>query len=175
MLRQGVRSLAVISRLGLGLVPSPPPHPQAQARSTEHQHTSTQTHNRKHGAPASWAEQVNKEARKGASVVKSWALDWPPRRTTQFHNAPLIEQTPRTDVNDNEMIEAQNTTPSDNHIWVNFPRTGKMVEIWHFSIFWSSAVTKRFDFFNFSQLFWRNFVRYILKILSFWSKHIFLI
>ena len=36
------------------------------------------------------------------------------------------------------------------YIWVNFPRTGKMVEIWHFSIFWSSAVTKRFDFFNFS-------------------------
>ena len=25
-----------------------------------------------------------------------------------------------------------------------------MVEIWHFSIFWSSTVTKRFDFFNFS-------------------------
>ena len=25
-----------------------------------------------------------------------------------------------------------------------------MVEIWHFSIFWSSAVTKRFDFFKFS-------------------------
>ena len=49
MLRQGVRSLAVISRLGL--VPSPPPHPQAQARSSSivsrtseqaHKHKSTQ-------------------------------------------------------------------------------------------------------------------------------------
>ena len=33
------------------------------------------------------------------------------------------------------------------HIWVNFPRTGKMVKMWHFFyFFWSSAVTKRFDF-----------------------------
>ena len=35
------------------------------------------------------------------------------------------------------------------NIWVNFPRTGKMVKKWHF-LFSSSAVTKRFDFFNFS-------------------------
>ena len=34
-------------------------------------------------------------------------------------------------------------------IWVNFSRTGKMVKMWHFSIFFSSAVTERFDFFNF--------------------------
>ena len=52
-------------------------------------------------------------------------------------------------------------------IWVNFPRTGKMVKMWHF--FCSSAVTKRFDLFNFSQLFWRDFARCILKMFSFWS------
>ena len=47
-------------------------------------------------------------------------------------------------------------------IWVNFLRTGKMVKMWLF--FWTSAVTKRFDFFNFSQLFWRDFAWGILKI-----------
>ena len=36
-------------------------------------------------------------------------------------------------------------------------------------IFWSSAVTKVFDFFNFSQLFWRDFAHWILKMFSFWS------
>ena len=34
------------------------------------------------------------------------------------------------------------------NIWVNFPRAGKMVKMWHLSIFWSSAVTRRFDFFQ---------------------------
>ena len=35
------------------------------------------------------------------------------------------------------------------HIWVRFPRTGKMVEMWHlFLFFWSSSVTKQFDFFQ---------------------------
>ena len=38
-------------------------------------------------------------------------------------------------------------------IWINFPRTRKMVKMWHFKIFWTSALTKRFDFFNFSQMF----------------------
>ena len=55
-------------------------------------------------------------------------------------------------------------------IRVKFPRTGKMVKMWHFFyIFWSSAVTKQFDFFNFFQLFWINFARWILKMFSFWS------
>ena len=54
-------------------------------------------------------------------------------------------------------------------IWVNFPRTEKLVKKAFFKFFCSSAVTKRFDFFNFSQLFGRDFLRYILKILSFWS------
>ena len=45
------------------------------------------------------------------------------------------------------------------NIWVNFPRTGKMVKMWHLFIFWSSAATKQFDFLNFSQLFWRVFTR----------------
>ena len=36
------------------------------------------------------------------------------------------------------------------HIWVKFPGTGKMVKMWHFfTFFWSSAVTKRFDFSTF--------------------------
>ena len=35
--------------------------------------------------------------------------------------------------------------------------------------FCSSAVTKRFDLFNFSQLFWRDFPRCILKLFLFWS------
>ena len=35
-----------------------------------------------------------------------------------------------------------------------------------FLFFWSSAVTKRFDFLDFSQLFWRDFARGILKILA---------
>ena len=34
-------------------------------------------------------------------------------------------------------------------LWVKFPRTGKMVKIWHFEFFWSSTVTKQFDFFIF--------------------------
>ena len=33
-----------------------------------------------------------------------------------------------------------------------------------FHNFWSSAVMKRFDFFNFCQLFWRDFVQGIQKI-----------
>ena len=33
--------------------------------------------------------------------------------------------------------------------------------------FWRFTVTKRLDFFKFSQLFWRDYVRYSLKILSF--------
>ena len=32
------------------------------------------------------------------------------------------------------------------------------------NIFWRFTVTKRFDFFNFSQLFWRDFVLWSLKI-----------
>ena len=36
------------------------------------------------------------------------------------------------------------------------------------NIFCRFTVTKRFDFFNFSQLFWRDFVLYILKIVLFW-------
>ena len=38
---------------------------------------------------------------------------------------------------------------------------GQNVALFYF--FWSSAVTKRFDFFNFSQLFWRGFTHCILK------------
>ena len=40
-------------------------------------------------------------------------------------------------------------TTQCSHIWVNLYRTGKMVKMWIFSFFWSSAVTKRFDRFNF--------------------------
>ena len=50
------------------------------------------------------------------------------------------------------------------------PGRGKWSKCGIFSFFWSSAVTKRFDFFfNFSQLFWRDFSRGILKIFLFWS------
>ena len=45
-------------------------------------------------------------------------------------------------------------------IWVRFPRTGKMSNMWHFFFnFWRFTVTKRLDFFKFSQLFWRDYVR----------------
>ena len=37
------------------------------------------------------------------------------------------------------------------YIWVIFPRTGKVVKMWIFFIFWSSAVTKWFDFLNCSE------------------------
>ena len=52
------------------------------------------------------------------------------------------------------------------HIWVIFPRTGKMRKMCHI-FFWSFTLTKRFDFFKFSQLFWRDYVCYSLKILLF--------
>ena len=55
------------------------------------------------------------------------------------------------------------------NIWVNFPRTGKMVKMWHFFIFCGFAVTKRFDLFNCSQLFWRDFDSCILEMFLFWS------
>ena len=40
------------------------------------------------------------------------------------------------------------------------------------AFFWFSAVIKRFDFFNFSQLFWRDFACWILNVFSFWSASI---
>ena len=49
------------------------------------------------------------------------------------------------------------------------PGRGKWSKCGIFSFFWSSALTKQFDFSNFSQLFWRDIARCILKILSFWS------
>ena len=33
-------------------------------------------------------------------------------------------------------------------------------------IFWSSAVTKRFDFFDFSQLFWRDYKNVFVLVLA---------
>ena len=52
-------------------------------------------------------------------------------------------------------------------IWVNFPRTGKMGKMWHLYFFWSSAVTKRFDFFfNFSQLHSKNVFVWLLANLE---------
>ena len=45
------------------------------------------------------------------------------------------------------------------HIWVTFPRTGKMVEMWHFFIFLELCCDQTVLFFIFSQLFWRDFVR----------------
>ena len=55
-------------------------------------------------------------------------------------------------------------------IRVSFCRTGKMIKLClKKNIFCRFTVTKRFDFFNFSQLFWRDFVLYILKIVLFWS------
>ena len=43
------------------------------------------------------------------------------------------------------------------HIWVNFPRTGKMVKLWHFLIFFLELCCDQtvWFFFNFSQLFWK--------------------
>ena len=40
------------------------------------------------------------------------------------------------------------------------PQDGENGKMWHFFLFfWSSAVTTRFDFFYFSQLYWRNLNR----------------
>ena len=49
------------------------------------------------------------------------------------------------------------------------PGQGKWSKCGIFLFFWTSAVTKWFDFFNFSQLFWRDFAHGILKVFSFWS------
>ena len=48
--------------------------------------------------------------------------------------------------------------------WVRFARWGKISKMWHLFILWSFNVTKWFDFFNFFQLFWRDFFRWSLKI-----------
>ena len=47
-------------------------------------------------------------------------------------------------------------TNCENNIWVNFLRTGKMVKMW---LFFSFALTKRFDFF---QLFSTVLIRFCL-------------
>ena len=72
-------------------------------------------------------------------------------------------------LNANNFIDDRDNPPGASlhptflHIWVNFPKTGKMVKMWNFFyFFWSSAVTKLFDVFDFSQL-----SRYILKMFSF--------
>ena len=49
------------------------------------------------------------------------------------------------------------------------PGQGKWSKCGIFLFFRTSAVTKRFDFFNFSQLLWGGFVRYFLKMFSFRS------
>ena len=53
------------------------------------------------------------------------------------------------------------------------PGRGKWAKSVIFFYFWSFTVTKRFDFFKFSQLFWRDYVRYSLKILSFTPQKFF--
>ena len=53
------------------------------------------------------------------------------------------------------------------------PGRGKWAKSVLFSFFWSFTVTKRFDFFKFSQLFWRDYVRCSLKILSFTLQNFF--
>ena len=46
------------------------------------------------------------------------------------------------------------------------PGRGKWAKcVLFFSFFWSFTVTKRFDLFKFSQLFWRDYVRWSLKII----------
>ena len=56
-----------------------------------------------------------------------------------------------------------------NDIWVNFSRSGKMVAMWHFLFFfWSSALTKWFDFF---QLFSTALMRFCLGH----SKNVFVL
>ena len=58
----------------------------------------------------------------------------------------------------------------------SFPQDGeKEQNLSYFFFLWSFTVTKRFYFFKFSQLFWRDYVRCSLKILSFWSQQFFLI
>ena len=50
----------------------------------------------------------------------------------------------------------------------HFPQDGENEQnLSDFFCFWSFTVTKRFDFLKFSQLFWRDYVRWSLKILSF--------
>ena len=47
------------------------------------------------------------------------------------------------------------------HIWVTFPRTGTTVKMWYFfeAQLWPNSLK-----------FWRDFVRWILKMVSFWSS-----
>ena len=56
----------------------------------------------------------------------------------------------------------------------HFPQDGENEQnLSFFFYFWSFTVTKRFDFFKFSQLFWRDYVRCSLKILSFTLQKFF--
>ena len=57
---------------------------------------------------------------------------------------------------------------SANKCGLRSERTGKMSKLCPI-FFWSFALTKRFDF-KIPQLFWKDFVLWSLKIISFWSK-----
>ena len=74
-----------------------------------------------------------------------------------------------------EMVSKKTRDKSADHDWWHHVMDqSKMCHI--FFYFWSFTVTQRFDFFfKFSQLFWRDFVAYRLKILSFWYWKTFLI
>ena len=66
-----------------------------------------------------------------------------------------------------EKIQDSKSRDTDSYIG-SFPQDGENEQnLSFFSFFWSFTVTKRFDFYKFSQLFWRDYVRYSLKILSF--------
>ena len=98
----------------------------------------------------------------GASHIKFKA--WVPLKLLVDHNYYLPK---KTQIQQNSLllqhhVIQQCTYGSDSPGRGKWAKCGK-------SFFWSFTVTKRLDFFKFSQLFWRDFVRGTLKILLFWS------
>ena len=88
-------------------------------------------------------------------------LDWPGQHQYQHHHIPH-RHCPHHGV-------AQIPISTFSHMG-QFLQDGKNDQtLSRKNIFCRFTVTKRCDFFNFSQLFWRDFVLYILKIVLFWS------
>ena len=92
-------------------------------------------------------------------IVLWFQSDIPLKLFIEFVQPHLTITTyPTFSIPNNLIFEDQNYLGLKSHILVRFSRTGKMVKMWQLSLFWSSSLTKRFNFFNFSHLFRREFV-----------------
>ena len=110
----------------------------------------------------SWGEKyLSRLARKVTTRYYLWSRNW--MSYYQYLRCPWWKRASST-----QKRRLSLSTPGslDLHMG-HFPQDGENEQ--NVSFFWSFTVTKRFDFFKFSQLFWRDYVRWSLKILSFWS------